>query len=189
MYHKTGSSSLTPLVNPFARDTGLNKIKRQNKKKWASQHWKHPCTAHQGCPREEFLHWEGGLQSQKCSSIATLCNHPAQSLHVGDRDRLGEETQLFSGRIEVFDTNTVLFPLYVAPVISRIIPYPLSFPACLLGPAWWTRAKDGVSLEARTGLGFPGLGEQKTPLPEASKVRMQLRLRSKETHPARQVRI
>lgn len=34
---------------------------------------------------------------------------------------------------------------------------------------------------ARTELGFPGLGKQKTALPEGSKVRMHLRVQSKET--------
>lgn len=41
---------------------------------------------------------------------------------------------------------------------------------------WWTLAEswNGVGLEARTELGFPGLGKQKTALLQGSQVRMQL---------------
>ena len=89
---------------------------------------------------------------------------------MGDGDRLGEETQLFSGRIEVFDTTTVLFPLYVARMIkSNHLISPL-IPCMPLGASMVDSCQGWGKFgsQDRTGVPWPGRAEDTTARGEQS---------------------
>lgn len=72
--------------NPFWKDTGLKKFKKYREMRIHAQ----PVGLFQG---------EIPAVRRGSSYPRTFFNHPAQSLLTGDRDRLGEGTQILSGRI------------------------------------------------------------------------------------------